>query len=139
MAHQSAVTAVALDAAAGRLVSAGSEPLLAHWDLETGERLASYAAADDETLRIDKLIVTEDGGRIIGWSNDGSVLLMRQWEGETLELISAEDGAPVYIGTDRNGRIGYSGGRSLPAYPGDSNTGAVEFWDMTTGERAIAA
>ena len=105
MAHQSAVTAVALDAAAGRLVSAGSEPLLAHWDLETGERLASYAAADDETLRIDKLIVTEDGGRIIGWSNDGGVLLMRQREGETLELISAEDGAPVYRGTDRNGRI----------------------------------
>ena len=31
--------------------------------------------------------------------------------------------------------FGYSGGRSLPAYPGDSNTGAVEFWDMTTGEQ----
>ena len=41
----------------------------------------------------------------------------------------------VYRGVDAAGEIGYSGGRSLPAYPGDPNAGDLTLWDLRTGER----
>lgn len=131
-AHQGAVTAIAIDSAAGSLVSAGDGPLLTLWRLETGEQVARYQPDDDESLRIDELLFTEDGSRIIGWGNQGGRPLTLQWAADTLAPVTAE--APVYRGADERGRIGYTGGRSLPAFPGDPNSGDLVFWDLATGQ-----
>ena len=58
---------------------------------------------------------------------------MAQWTADTLEPVSA-DAEPVYRGVDAAGHYGYSGGSSLPAYPGDPNTGDLAIWDLASGD-----
>lgn len=137
--HQAAVTALAFSPAGGRFYSAGGDPMLVAWDSETGEALAVLAVGAEDALTISDLLVTADGGRIIAWTEDGGITQMRQWAADSLELIADTGGAPVYRGYDAGGKIGYSGGRSLPAYPGDPNTGDLTLWDMTSGERIATA
>ena len=127
--HQGAVTALAFDAAGGRLFSAGQEPLLLAWDIANGETLASYSLDEARGMTIQDLIVSGDGGRLIAWSDAG----MTQWSADTLAPLADDTNELVYRGYDARGRFGYTGGRSLPAYPGDSNTGALIFWDLESG------
>ena len=131
--HQGAVTALALDPEGRVLLSAGSAPLLVAWDLGSGEELAAYSTDDEKVMEIHDLVVTADGERVIGWYDDDGRTVMAQWSADTLDLLSADSGGRVYHGTDWQGRIGYSGGSSLPAYPGDSNTGDLILWDLTSG------
>ena len=129
--HQAAVSALAFSPAGDRLYSAGADPILVAWDSESGDELAVYAAPEDDTLSISELRVTADGGRLIAWADAGGIRQMRQWSAESLEIISGE--AQVYRGVDAGASIGYSGGRSLPAYPGDPNTGDLTLWDLSAG------
>ena len=131
--HRGAVTALALSPDGARLVSAGSDPLLVAWDISSGEELATYASGGDGGLALHDLLVTADGERVIGWSDAGGAPVMAQWTADTLELLSADSGGRVYRGVDAGGGIGYSGGSSLPAYPGDSNTGDLILWDLASG------
>ncbi len=133
--HQGAVTALALSPDGRLLISAASDPQLVAWDIVSGEALAVSAAAEEKDLKIQQLLVSADGERVIGWTNSGGRPLMAQWRGDTLELLSADSGGRVYSGVDAQGRIGYSGGSSLPAYPGDSNAGDLILWDLSTGEQ----
>ena len=135
-AHDGAVTALAVGPADKRLYSAGSGPLLAAWDIESGEELAAYSVDEGEMEIID-LIVTGDSERVIGWSEADGRTTMAQWAAETLALVTSDSAGRVYRGYDDSGTIGYSGGSSLPAYPGDSNTGDLIFWDLATSQ-AIA-
>ena len=130
--HQAAVTALAFAPTGDRLYSAGGDPMLVAWDSESGEELAVFESDEDDAAAISDLLATADGGLIIGRANDDGIPQMRQWTADTLELISDNR---VYRGYDGGGRIGYSGGRSLPAYPGDPDTGDLTLWDLTTGER----
>jgi len=130
--HRGAVTALALGPEGGRLISAGSEPLLVAWDIGSGEELAAYTA-DDSDWEIQELRVTADGERVIGWFETDGRTVMAQWRTDTLELLTSDSDGRVYRGADGQGRIGYSGGSSLPAYPGDSNTGDLILWDLTSG------
>ncbi len=130
--HRAAVTTLAFNSAGDTVFSAAGDPTLVAWDSETGEELAAFSADADTALTINDLLVTTDGGRIIGWANDDGIPQMRQWTADTLELISDNR---VYRGYDGGGRIGYSGGRSLPAYPGDPDTGDLTLWDLNTGQR----
>ncbi len=131
--HSGAVTALAL-AADGRLVSAGSDPLLITWDINSGEELARYVASDEGDLEIRDLVVSTEGERVIGWYEKDGRSVMAQWSADSLELLSADSGGRVYRAADERGGIGYSGGSSLPAYPGDPNTGDLVFWDLGSGE-----
>ena len=63
---------------------------------------------------------------------------MRQWTADSLEPIIDDDSERVYRGYDSSGSIGYSGGRSLPDYPGDPTVGDLTLWDLNTGERIAA-
>ena len=76
-----------------------------------------------------------DGERVIGWAEAEGRTEMAQWSAETLELLTADSDGRVYRGYDERGNIGYSGGSSLPAYPGDANTGDLIFWDLSTGRQ----
>ncbi len=130
--HQGAVTAVAFDPSGDKLFSAGSEPLLVAWDIESGEELAVISGDEGDAAAITDLLVTADGNRVIGWANEG---VMTQWAADTLEPLADDINGFVYRGYDDRGGIGYSGGRSLPAYPGDPNTGTLILWDLSTGEQ----
>ena len=132
--HQAAVTALAFSPGGDRLYSAGADPVLVAWDSESGAERAAYPPDEDAALAIGELRVTADGGRIIAWADAGGIGQMRQWSADSLELINADDGARLYRGVDAAGRIGYSGGRSLPAYPGDPNTGDLTLWDLSAGQ-----
>lgn len=133
--HAGAVTALALGPAGDMLVSAASDPLLVAWDINSGEELAAYATGDEGDLEIRKLALSADGARVIGWYDKDGRSVMAQWSADSLELHSGDSDGRVYHGTDGAGRIGYSGGSSLPAYPGDSNTGDLVFWDLGSGEQ----
>ena len=130
--HQGAVTAVAFNPSGDKLFSAGSEPLLVAWDIESGDELAVLAGDEGDSAAITDLLVTADGNRVIGWANEGA---MTQWAADTLEPLEDGINGLVYRGYDERGGIGFSGGRSLPAYPGDPNTGALILWDLSTGEQ----
>ncbi len=133
-AHQGAVTALALDMAAGRLISAGGDPMLALWDVESGERLATYESSEADALVIDELLLSAAGERVLGWgSHDGRPAAL-QWDSDTLDSLPD---APAFRGVDASGRYAYSGGRSLPAFPGDPHTGDLIFWDAASG-RALS-
>ncbi len=136
--HGAAITALAFDLAGDLLYSAGGDPALVAWDSDSGEELAAFAADDAGAPDISDLLVTADGGRIIGWSRSGAVTQMRQWSADSLEPVAGAAGERVYRGVDADGRFGYSGGRSLPAYPGDPNAGDLTFWDLTSGDRIAA-
>ncbi len=136
-AHDGAVSAIAISRAGDKLYSAGNDPLLASWDIENGEELARYSADNGSEMALYDLIATGDGERVIGWSEADGSIKMAQWSAESLALLTADSDGRVYRGYDESGNIGYSGGSSLPAYPGDSNTGDLIFWDMATS-RAIA-
>ena len=131
-AHDGAVSAIAISGAGDRFYSAGNDPLLASWDIESGEELARYNADD---LALYDLIVTGDGERVIGWSEAEGRTVMAQWSAATLALLTADSDGRVYRGYDDSGNIGYSGGSSLPAYPGDSNSGDLILWDMATSRQ----
>lgn len=133
-AHQGGITALAFPPAGESLYSAGSDPLLAAWDTESGEALATYSSEDGEIEIVD-LIVTGDGERVIGWSGAGGPPTMAQWSADTLALLTADSEGRVYRGVDAAGNIGYSGGSSLPAFPGDTNTGDFKFWNLATGRQ----
>ena len=134
-AHGGAVTAIAMNRSGDTMISAGTDPLLASWDLERGEELARYANdADDSTAALE-LLVTADDSRLIAWSNAGGKPVMAQYDAGSLELLTADTGGRVYLGHHENGRIAYSGGRTLPAYAGDPNTGDLSFWDLNTGQQ----
>ncbi len=133
--HAGAATALAFAPDGSRLVSAGGDPSLVAWDMSSGEELAAYETNDESELKIRDLAVSADGERVIGWYEDGGITVMAQWRADTLELLSADSDGRVYHGSDARGRIGYSGGSSLPAYPGDSNTGDLIFWDLGSGEQ----
>ena len=133
--HAGAVTALAFAPDGSRLVSAASDPLLVAWDMSSGEQLSVYEFSGESEPTIRDLAVSADGERVIGWQEEAGKIVMAQWRADTLELLSADSGGRVYHGTDGRGGIGYSGGSSLPAYPGDSNTGDLIFWDMGSGEQ----
>ena len=133
--QRGAVTALALAPDGSSLISAASEPLLVAWDIESGEALAAYVADAESDFEIHDLVVSADGERVIAWSATGGRVVMAQWSLPALELISADSGGRVYRGVDARGRIGYSGGGSLPAYPGDNNTGDLILWDLSSGEQ----
>ncbi|MCY3916680.1 MAG: TIR domain-containing protein [Chloroflexi bacterium] len=130
-----AVTALALGPAGDKLVSAASDPLLVAWDISSGEELAAYTTGDEGDLEIRDLALSADGERVIGWYEQDGFTMMAQWSADSLELLSADSDGRVYHGTDGRGRIGYSGGSSLPAYPGDRNTGDLILWDLGSGEQ----
>ncbi len=132
--HDGPVSALASHSAQNLLVSAGASPLLVAWRLDTGEELAVYEGDASGAGAISELTISADGGRIIGWSRKGSETSVIQWSAETLELLDVGATPPVYRGTDDLGRIAYTGGRSLPAYPGDPSTGDLVFWDLGRGE-----
>lgn len=134
-AHQGPVSAIALSNDGQRIYSAGQEPLLAIWDIETGEALARYDADSDEAPAPGELLVSADETRLYAWSDHGGTSAMGQWSAETLEILSAETEGLVYLGYDPGGSIAYSGGRSLPAYAGDPNTGDLTLWDLNTGQQ----
>lgn len=136
--QQGAIAALAFDPAGDLLYSAGGRPMLVAWNSETGEELAAFATDDAASLTISDLLVTADGGRIIGWDRSAPATHMRQWSTDSLEPITDDTDERLYRGVDRGGRIGYSGGRSLPAYPGDPNAGDLTFWDLNTGDRIAA-
>jgi len=133
--HAGAVSALALAPDGSRLVSAASDPLLVAWDISNGEEMARYATGDEGELKIRDLALSADGERVIGWYEVDGKTVMAQWTADTLELLSGDSGGRVYHGIDERGRIGYSGGSSLPAYPGDPNTGDLVFWDLGSGEQ----
>ena len=132
--HQAAVTALAFDPAGDRLYSAGGDPLLVAWDSESGDAMVVLAAGAEDALPFSDLLVTADGGRIIAWANDGGITQTRQFAADALEPIPADGAARPYRGVDASGTIGYSGGRSLPAYPRDPHVGDLTLWDLTSGE-----
>lgn len=134
-AHQDAVTSIAVYPQSDRLVSAGRLPHLAIWDLESGEQLAEYAVEDAPQRQFGGLLVTADEARVIGLSSEGGNWITAQWSAKTLEWLTADSDERDYRGYDAQGRIGYTGGRSFPAYPGDPNTGDVRLWNLSTGER----
>ena len=129
--HSGAVTAIAMYASGDKMVTAGQDPLLISWDINSGEELANYA----DGAPLSDLLVTADDSRVIAWSNEGGKSVMAQWSAETLDLLTEDTGGRVYLGYDQSGRSAYSGGRSLPAYAGDPNTGDLIFWDLTTGQQ----
>lgn len=133
-AHQDAVTSIAAFPHSDRLVSAGRLPHLALWDLNDGEKLAEFALEDAPQRQFGGLLVSADEARVIGLSSDGGNWITVQWSADALELLPAESDERDYRGYDRQGQIGYTGGRSFPAYPGDPNAGDVQFWDLGTGE-----
>ena len=132
--HEGAVSAIASHPAQNLLVTAGAVPMLVAWRLDTGEELAVYDGEDGGAGAISDLTISADGGRVIGWTGQGSETSVRQWSAESLELLDDGDESPVYRGTDDQGRFAYTGGRSLPAYPGDPNAGDLVFWDLGEGE-----
>ncbi len=132
--HAGAVTAIAFHPTGSRLYSAGSDPLLAAWDIESGQRLVTISLAPDVEMTIDKLLATADGERIIGWGAASGEAIMRTWSADSLEISSPADDDTVYRGADAAGQYAYSGGSSLPAYRGDPNTGALIFWDLLSGD-----
>ncbi len=133
-AHQDAVTSIAAYPESDRLVSAGRLPHLAIWDLNDGGKLADFALEDAPESQFGGLLVSADEARVIGQSSDGGNWTTAQWSADALEPLTAESDASDYRGYDRQGRSGYTGGRSFPAYPGDPNTGDVQLWDLGTGQ-----
>ena len=128
-AHELPVSAVSF-VANDRLLSAGGEPRLALWDIESGEQLAKLDEADGWTIA--RLASAKHSESVFGWSADGRELA--QWSSETLDALPL---AFALRGVDPTGRIGYSGGRTLPAVPDDPHVSELIFWDLQSGE-AIA-
>ena len=129
--HEGAVKALTFDDSGERLYSAGGQPMLAAWDLASGEALATYSPAAGEAFAVAELLALADGGPVFGWGTAGSRPVMARWMAESLEPVG--DDELVYRGVDANRRYGYSGGRSLPAYAGDPNTGDLVVWELATG------
>ena len=131
--HQAAVTALAFSPAGDKLYSAGAGPLLVAWDSERGDELAFLATGANDPLTISELHATADDGRIIAWAETGGGAQIRQFTAAVLEPVSDNAGARDYRGFDAAAGIGYSGGRSLPAYPNDPHTGDLTLWDLESG------
>ena len=72
---------------------------------------------------------------MVGWYEKDGISVMAQWSADSLDLLSGDSGGRVYRAVDERGEIGYSGGSSLPAYPGDPNTGDLVFWDLGSSEQ----
>ena len=132
--HEGPMRAIAMVGAESKMVTAGQDGLFL-WDLNSGESLASFAPEPGDGLSITELMVTADDARLLVWSNAGGKISMAQYSPDTLELLSPDTEARVYLGYDRSGSIAYSGGRGLPAYAGDPNTGDLILWNPSTGEQ----
>lgn len=135
-AHQGAVRAMAAYRTSSRLVTAGDDELIL-WDLDRGTRLAHYEPVSGGGLAISELLATADDARLITWTEAGGVIKMAQHSAETLALLEPDGGGRVYLGYDRDGSIAYTGGRGLPAYAGDPNTGDLRLWNPSTGAQLI--
>ena len=135
-AHEGPVRAIAAYRRDSKLVTASSDSLIL-WDLDTGAKLAQYKSESEAGLSIRELLVTAADERLIVWAgaDAGSQVTMTQHSTATLELLVAEDAELVYLGYDREGGIAYSGGRSLPAYAGDPNTGDLRLWQTSSGQQ----
>ena len=131
--HQAAITAIAISHGGEKLYTAGGDGLLIAWELETGAELAS-AKLESNAAGARKLLLTSEDSRLIVWADIDGQPVMSQYAADTLEMLTADTGGRVYRGHDPLGSIAYTGGRSLPAYPGDPNTGPLTFWDMNTGQ-----
>ncbi len=131
-AHQGPVTALASSRDGQSVFSAGTEPLLAVWDLASGESVARVDADDAPPPR--ELVVSADDSRLYGWAILDGQPVMKQWTAESLETVAGDSDGQVYLGFDDDGATAYSGGRGLPAYAGDSNTGDLTLWDLNTGQ-----
>ena len=134
-AHQGPVTALASSRDGQRAFSAGLKPLLAVWDMESGEALAQFDADDAPPPR--ELVVSADDSRLYGWSILDGQPVMNQWSAETLQPVSGDTEGRVFLGYDEEGATAYSGGRSLPAYAGDPNTGDLILWDLNSGQQRL--
>ncbi|MCY4021404.1 MAG: TIR domain-containing protein [Chloroflexi bacterium] len=132
--HRSPVRAMAVYRTDAKLVTASDDKLVL-WDLNTGTSLANYVPESGDGPVIRELLVTADDARLIAWSDAGGLVKMAQHSAETLELLTPDSGGRVYLGYDRKGGIAYTGGRSLPAYAGDPNTGDLVFWNPSTGQQ----
>ncbi len=130
-AHQAGLTAIALYPAGDAFASAGRSPQIALWDIETGERLAAYDAEDSAAGEITDLHVSADGGRLIGLSGDAALHLASH----TLAQLDDELAERALRGIDEQAGIAYSGGRSLPAFPGDPHWGELVLWDLAEGRQ----
>lgn len=133
-AHSGPVRALAAYRRDSKLVSAGDDGLVL-WDLASGARLANYRPASADGWTIKELLVTAADARLIAWSEEPGKVTMTQHSTETLEALPPNTEERVYLGYDRGGRIAYSGGRSLPAYAGDPNTGDLALWNPVTGQQ----
>ena len=133
-AHRGPVRALAVYRSDSKLVSAGDDGLVL-WDLASGARLANYRPASADGWSIKELLVTADDARLIAWSEESGKDSMTQHSTETLEALPPDTEERVYLGYDRWGRIAYSGGRSLPAYAGDPNTGDLALWNPASGQQ----
>lgn len=116
-----------------KLVTAGGDGL-ALWDLMTGEKLAEYRPETENGQQINKLLLSAADARLLVWWGAGEQEYMTQHSSQTLLALPAESGEPVYLGYDQRGAIAYSGGRSLPAYAGDPNTGDLTLWHAASGD-----
>ena len=128
--HAGAVTALAYSTSGDRFYTAGQEPTMAAWDSQSLQALARYTS-DDDALTVDDLLASAEG-RVTAWTTTDGAPLTLQWAAESLERISPAD-ERLYRGYDRGGRYAYTGGRSLPAYPGDPHVGALRIWDLGSG------
>ncbi len=133
-AHRGPVRVLAAYRRDSKLVSAGDDGLVL-WDLASGARLANYTPVSEDGWSIKELLVTADDARLISWSEEYGKDTMTQHSTETLEVLSPNAEERVYLGYDRRGRIAYSGGRSLPAYAGDPNTGDLALWNPASGQQ----
>lgn len=135
--HQGVVNAIALHPDEQRMVTTGIRPMLVLWDINTGEELANYMAEQGEELLPNDLLFSNDGTRIIGWSNPRGETIMSQWAGDTLDLLTGDSGGRVYIGYEASGRVAWTGGRALPAYANDPNVGDLVLWNIATGQQQM--
>jgi WD40 repeat protein len=135
--HQGVVNAIALHPDGRYMVTAGIRPMLVLWDIHTGEELANYMAEQGEELLPNDLLFSSDGTRLVGWSNPRGKMIMSQWAGDTLDLLTGDSGGRVYIGYDPSGSIAWTGGRTLPAYANDPNIGDLVLWDIAIGQQKV--
>ncbi len=89
-AHEGAVSALLFAPGADTLISAGSAPRLALWQLETGERLASFEAAEGQTITA--LEIAADG-QLIGRAGAEDESESFAWESDSLQPLPAPDPA----------------------------------------------
>jgi WD40 repeat protein len=85
--HEREVRSVALLPDGKRAISAGADPWIAIWDLETGKE----HRLEGHTQTVVGLSVSTDGRRALSGSLDGNLILWDLEQGRALETIAVED------------------------------------------------